>query len=244
LADGVPSGIVDIGWNGRLHRSLARLLCNGEIAPPGGLHGFYFGLVCASQPTAEHPLRAYFCAGGQPLRRERVCSNKALWELFVAADAGGVIGYEDKEDGRVVPVLSEDGWREAVNWGIEYQQSAVVKFTEYLTEALGTPETCSSEDFAAVSELLLELFTTEPSLQEADAYGSFLFAEDQTHSPLYELAPRLSVQDSLKVLLGHGQKHNHVWLAASARRSGSLIAALLSPRVMQLRNRLKKALGR
>ncbi|MEL7029471.1 MAG: hypothetical protein AAGL49_09725, partial [Pseudomonadota bacterium] len=83
LLDQGPFGIVDIGWNGRLQRALARMLTDIDPDAADRLHGFYLGLS-KRQPENEAGQQHAFCDGA-PIRLARAGYRyPALLEVFCA----------------------------------------------------------------------------------------------------------------------------------------------------------------
>jgi hypothetical protein len=69
------------------------------------------------------------------------------------------------------------------------------------------------------SELLLHEFINYPSLEEAKVFGSFSFAEDQSESKFYQLAPKYSLYESINFLITKKHKHGNVWYQGTVKRN-------------------------
>lgn len=237
VSKGAPFGIVDIGWNGRLQRSLGRILHAGGCYPSGGTDGFYF---CLSRRTRTFPidrLDAFFCDGEllSHRKRDKLCPP-VLIELFAAADHGGVKGY--MHDGsRYVPEfrgLVQEGRNE---WPVLIQQGGAVEFVRQLTSVLGQGEYRANEcEF--VAEAALSSFVECPSLDEAKVYGGQHSEEDQGGGGALELAPPLHLRDALRYLLTGELVHHCVWIEGSRRRGNSLVHVVLSRRILEIRRRI------
>ena len=131
LLDDTPWAMVDIGWHGNLQRSLGRVLALGGSAR--AVTGFYFGLVPGAAVPAGDTAIGYWNqvpARGHGVRR----LNHALWEIFLSADHGSVLGYREA-GGRFVAELREARNERALGWGLATLQAAVLKFVEVLEEA-------------------------------------------------------------------------------------------------------------
>ena len=225
LFDKIPFGIVDIGWNGRLQRSLSKLLSVANMYPEFGVYGFYFGL---SKRLKAHPtdnLLAYFSDVDKPSIRDGICRYRGLFELFVAADHGGTVRFE-KYDNKYVPILRSEKNQAALNWGLETQQMAITIWTKNIISSL-TKKECNPELFVELSEILLNNFIFHPSTQESTVFGSFMVAEDQNEHIAYKLAPKYRTIDAINLLLFKKDLHQNVWLPAAISLSSFLPKNLL-----------------
>ena len=83
LTDGVPWGLVDLGWNGRLQSSLKSLI-GSELRHP--IKGFYFALF--KRPTGVGELEAYFCDWQAGLGLLKSPLHAAMMEMFCTAPHG------------------------------------------------------------------------------------------------------------------------------------------------------------
>jgi hypothetical protein len=211
LFDAVPYAVVDIGWNGRLQRSL------GTIIALGGhdrrLVGYYFGLRARVDPRPHDELNAYLWDGAESLPYGTVgFQTRTLMEIFAAADHGGVVGYQDSGEPR--PVLAAEKNRAAMEWGVAIQQEGIVGFVDALDatalEGLASPE------WRGPWAGLLRQFFLHPAPAEARAYGRFPVAEDQNEVLQQSLARPFTVRDAFRALVrGTAAHHHNEWRAAS-----------------------------
>ena len=186
LLDGTPWAMVDIGWHGNLQRSLGRLLALGGAPPP--VTGFYFGLVPeASVPEGDTMLGFWnqLPAHGHGVQR----LNHALWEIFLSADHGGVLGYRAVA-GKFEPELREPRNERALAWGMATLQAAVLKFTECWLEVAPQPP-CSPTDWLAVAREVYLDFYRRPACAEAAVWGGIPFADGQVERDFHSLTPSL-----------------------------------------------------
>lgn len=219
INDGDKFGLVDIGWNGRLQRSFSNLLAANSMYPDGGVYGFYFGLSRRLKACPTDELLTYFCDVSGAWQRDAFI-NKALLEVFVAADHGGTSKFQ-KIDGRYSPVLRSENNDSAINWGLTLQQDAVDFFAHQLTQNL-QPEDCKIEHFVKASEMILRTMTMFPSQDEANVFGSFQTTEDQNDSISYDLSPVLGINDFLSLITINRKPHNNAWLSASFARNPNI----------------------
>jgi predicted HAD superfamily hydrolase len=219
ITDGEKFALVDIGWNGRLQRSFSNLLASSSLYPEGGVHGFYFGLSKRLKAFPSDRLLTYFCDVDNLLQKD-VDIHKSLLEVFVAADHGGTIKYQQSE-GRYQPVLRSERNDSAIDWGLTVQQTAVESFATILTENIDVSE-CQVEHFIEISAKILKQMTIFPSSDEAKVFGSFKTTEDQNDSIDYELSPVLGIRDFWLLLISNKKPNNSTWLSASFARSNTL----------------------
>ena len=231
LGDGVPFGIVDIGWHGRLQCSLSKLLQLADMYPSEGISGFYFGLCKKIKKFSQERLFAYFSDFDRPSKRDSLC-HKALLELFVTADHGGTVRFE-LENGVFVSILRSKENNKALEWGLAVQHSAVEVYANQFVDCLKT-DLLDSNTLLKASEKLLRQFIQYPSKLESEVFGSFLFAEDQTENTMYELAPKYQLADALNLVWDRQHPHHNVWYAASLRRTNSLIKLVVHPRIRKM----------
>ena len=213
--------IVDIGWNGRLQRSLSRILRTESGNEFQGLIGYYFGLVRRASPDVNDALHA-FAFAPEDSTGASLANYRYLIELFCSADHESCIGYRfDESLATVVPKLGEQGLEDGADWGIRIQQQAALTFAAYYLDGCVAeglqPEVISRQTL--VQNTLL--FCASPSEAEAEAYGKIAFFEDQTHSRGHELAPVRSSLELVKMALGLAPRpHGNFWGAGTlARRS-------------------------
>ncbi len=239
MGDGKRFAIVDIGWHGRLQRSLSKLLKIGDLYPQAGLVGFYFGLSKRMQDCQTDRLEAYFSDPEQPSSRDALCQFRALFELFMTADHGGTMKF-DLSEGKYIPVLRYEKNHKVIDWGLLIQQQAICEFTHQLSQQIAPPAAIDP-DYLAASEILLNEFIHRPSVRESEVYGAFLFAEDQAENVLYELAPVYRLTDCFNLLLHGRQIHHNIWFPATKNRSSTVARILLDRNAIAVAFRFQAA---
>lgn len=222
LADGVPFATVDVGWTGRSQRSFSKLLDAGGMYPETGMLGLYFGLTGAKtgmkKAFSSDQLIPYFMKGHPPSEK-RLFATPEIIELFMAADHGSTVRYEQEND-RFIPVLRQEKNENALKWGLNVQQSAVLEFTDRLTSVFH-PEDCPVDYFERVTTQLLKTFFSHPDKKEAAVFGSLTFAQEQAESRFEELAPVFTPTESLQAMMNSSRIHNFAWISASIQRSST-----------------------
>ncbi|MBD2254577.1 HAD family hydrolase [Nostoc parmelioides] len=241
LADEIPFVIVDIGWNGRLQRSLSKLLNIADMYPAYGLYGFYFGLSRKLKAFPEDCLFAYFSDVDSPSERDNLC-HRALLELFVAADHGGTIRFES-QNGVFTPILRSKDNNKALEWGLLVQQSSIKHYAQIITKCIKYTD-LDINALLKASEKVLKEFVLLPNLKESDVFGSFIFAEDQTENVLYELAPPYKLFDLWNLFLYARHPHHNVWLPASSKRTNYFIKLIIHSKILTITSKIRSLMSR
>jgi predicted HAD superfamily hydrolase len=225
MGDGSTFALADIGWSGKSQTSFSKLLQVGGMYPEQGICGLYFGLQFPVKPFQQDTATGYFFYPDASVERNSLIYRELL-ELFVYADHPSTTAY-DVVDGVYGPVFREKVSHAALEWGIETQQNAIVKFAECLTDVL-TPEDCASDYFHQISDNLLRLFIHNPSAEEAEAYGSFKFSPNIMEDFFFEFARVYQNKDLLPLLtqLRKGKTYA-AWLPASIQRSSPSVRPLM-----------------
>jgi FMN phosphatase YigB (HAD superfamily) len=226
LFEQVPYALVDIGWNGRLQRSLGKMLATAGDRPTPGTLGFYFGLWQKSRACAEDRMEGFFHDPDRHNARRRPLCNGPLLEQFTEADHGTTLGY-GRLDTQWQPVLKEARNTVAIEWGLEIQHAAILAFARQVQAHFLPRVTDIPKDLLeSLPESLLDEFLFRPDLAEADAYGSFEKTGAQEHGDQAELAPRIGALVAMRLaLLGQGRfgragDPRVLWLPGSLTRSG------------------------
>lgn len=224
IGDGTSFAIVDSGWTGRSQRSFSKILAIGNLYPPGGVPGFYFGLERRITPFSTDRLIPYFLEP-DAITERRSLSSSPILELFLAADHGSTVRYEKQDDG-YIPILRSEKNEKGLKWGVLVQQQAILDFTERLTDHL-QPEECEVRYFHQVTEDLLKTFIHSPNKEEAQVFGSQPFSDQQLESKFHDLAPAYSLVDGFKMIFDKHYISDFVWLPASIQRSSPLTRSVL-----------------
>ncbi len=224
IGDGTSFAIVDSGWTGRSQRSFSKILAIGNLYPPGGVPGFYFGLERRITPFSTDRLIPYFLEP-DAITERRSLSSSPILELFLAADHGSTVRYEKQDDG-YIPILRSEKNEKGLKWGVLVQQQATLDFTERLTDHL-QPEECEVRYFHQVTEDLLKTFIHSPNKEEAQVFGSQPFSDQQLESKFHDLAPAYSLVDGFKMIFDKHYISDFVWLPGSIQRSSPLTRSVL-----------------
>jgi FMN phosphatase YigB (HAD superfamily) len=224
IDDFMQWGFVDIGWRGRLQISLERLLLSCGLLPINmALHGFYFGL---HQVDPKDNREAFFILNGKPAARQGMI-NTAILELMTAAPHGTTLGYNTNDSG-VIPILDRANSK-ALDWGLQTHIDACLDACQSIVDNLDNHE-LEQINWSAISEAVLPIFINSPSKDEAEVFGAWPVSEDQKEEIYYELAPLLSIGDSIGYLFSGRLPHHNVWFKGALGRSARLSKLVINRR--------------
>lgn len=166
--DGVPHGLVEIGWHGRIQAAVNRVIeTEGHESAPW----FYFGLNNdPPRPGMEQEAFFFDRRTGKELHYHlpRVIP---MMESFCRADHGLTLEYRE-QDGRIGPVFQDDGYDQVVEWGLPRVQRTVQRYAEVLAES--APGLLGQELRPSLLAVL-RAFWFDPSPDEARSWGAFPF---------------------------------------------------------------------
>lgn len=246
-----PVGIVDLGWHGRLQDSMRRLFRAAGRNP--ALHGFYFALLKGTpdEPGFTKDALLFDLRLGQnefPMIPDLV----PLMESFSTAPHGSLRRFTRRADGTVAPDFDPAMSGALQAWGLTAAHSAMDRFAE----ALGHRQ-LALEELAALPPQMaqwLHAFSTEPSIDEARAWGAYPYVDDQAGHGQAALAKRIPTSlDNVKSALVFGEPthlqpdpHDRIqWTGASralAAQQSSLLRTALG--LGRMKVRATKALRR
>lgn len=240
--------MVDLGWHGRLQRSLQRLAdLDEEGGRPTRLIGLYLALRSRPQGIPPEAMRG-FLQDGDVLHR----LNPVLLEMFCAADHGTVRRYRRRADGGFEAELAAPVDRPVVEWGLGALQAGILAFARELAAAMALAGGGQVVEDAVEGWIALlrdgglaayQGFRREPDAAEAEAFGRFPHADGQAHEVSADCAPRIGPALRLKLGLGlAAADYGGHWPEASIRRGGGRLAAVLFA-LKRLRRRLAAALA-
>lgn len=208
-------GVVDIGWRGMLQRSLCQMLESANLYPEGGLATFYVALMNECKTFSNESRYAYFD------RAEfREISNFHLFEIFSSADHGTCLGYKDNAGNGVAPVLKEERNAPMIEWGIDVQQEGIVAFANSFISELSKDGQQTVPGMKEMVMSILKAFSRKPSREEAEAYGSVDFYDDQEERSVFRTATRIARTDAIKYPFAHDTSRKYgLWPEGTFRLS-------------------------
>jgi FMN phosphatase YigB (HAD superfamily) len=181
-------GIVDIGWKGRLQRSICLAAQHEGLDITARLHGFYLGLY--DYPAASGSFEVFL--DDHKAKNLKPFVRGSLFEVFCAASHGTTLAYRSELGNRFVPVLAVDRNEEAISWGIYTQQDSVNNFSRDLLLTIETYGVTLNELENALvlcASTVVRSLISRPRKKDADALGSFPHSADQNHKLFTDIAP-------------------------------------------------------
>jgi hypothetical protein len=175
-ADDGEVAVVDIGWNGRMQRSLVETLSLDE-AQSLAMHGFYLGIL--RTPAGHFGSYTAWLFDLRSGARPYCASHFQLFETLFSAPHATTYGYERNGAGEVVPSLARhdagsDAWPELVAF-----QTIILDICESVRcdrgELLNAEQSIRSLSRKAVSRIF-----RAPEREHALAFAGVSFSSDQT----------------------------------------------------------------
>jgi predicted HAD superfamily hydrolase len=171
------AAIVDIGWNGRMQRSIVQVLAPTE-SDTTRIHGFYLGIL--RTPSGSY---GNYTAWLFDLRKEvqpYCASHFQLFETLFAAPHGTTYGYRRNAGGDVVPTLAEhdpmtSAWPELG----AYHQNILDISANIVT---GQDDMVRAEpEIRAICRHAIARMFRAPDRDQAMAFSRFGFSSDQAN---------------------------------------------------------------
>ena len=189
--------------------------------------GFYFGLSRrASEAGLEKREAFFFDEGRQTGFLKREYWVEPMLEVFCAADHGTTLRFETS-NGRVIPVLKSPRNDAALAWGLVTQQKAILEFAGFALA--GCPSDFDPESLRPAIHELLGAFWNSPSPAEAEAWGTYPYADDQAEAYSHKLGEPFGWVDCLRSVY-RGQMtppHRAGWIAGGLMRSAKPVRWVL-----------------
>jgi FMN phosphatase YigB (HAD superfamily) len=232
LLDGVPSALVDAGWEGRTAAAFDHLVRRGD----GGQaeHLVIGTLPSAADPRTEDGVRLtpwLFDRQRAPESWPGFPAPNLLVEMLCAGTTGRTLGYRVDDD-QVRPVLAAADNQPVLDWGLPQMQAVAVRAAELVAPHLS--ETALHLDLRGAVEAVLRAFWTDPTDDEAQAWGSFPW-EEEIWPPFAPVAQRLTTGDVVARLRRGDRRlrRTNSWRAGSAAVSGEPWRTMLRLRAWQ-----------
>jgi hypothetical protein len=206
LAD-AATGLVDIGWTGRMAGSLIRVCETAGMSRPAVL---FWGHEPRPATGWTDPERVtawmYNTATGHGLQW-RVPDAPFLLETYCMGDHGIVSGYRADAAGQIRPVLLSPRNDPAESWGLSLYRSVLYEFTTALDPGSGLP----GDDVRPLVHQLLDAFWCCPAPAEALAWGAYPYDSDPAGTAARPLARPFTTEDHVR--------GDRAWLAGSLAMS-------------------------
>lgn len=232
LLDSPDWALVDMGWSGRMQRSLRTLLDGMGADRP--VSGFYFALNGPCPAAAGDRLYSYLDPEAFAVAGLR---HIPILETIASADHRSVAGYQRELDGRFGPVFRPQALESRNFRWARIQQGGAVAFAEEFSRLVSSEE-ASEEPLRRVSALLMKRFCGAPSREESRAYRLFRAGEDQAGGRLYRIAARIAPRQYWAAVLRGGRPLRRLrW------PEGCIAGSLNFPRVRIALLHVRQAIG-
>lgn len=213
------TGVVDIGWTGRMVGSLIQVC---EAAGMHRPHILFWGHEPRQATGWTDPERVgsyvYNTATGQGLGW-RVPDAPFVMETFCMGDHGIVSGYRADAGGKIEPVLLSPVNDAAVAWGLRLYRSTLYTFCA----ALGGDGSLGGDDVRPLVHEVMDAFWCHPTRAEALAWGPYPYDSDPAGTAIRPLARPFAAET-------RPTRGDRAWLA------GSLALSTPSARAAYLRH--------
>jgi FMN phosphatase YigB (HAD superfamily) len=187
MLDGGPIGVVDIGWRGRLQRSISIIVSTQDPAVSDRLSGYYIDLDVVPTDAGTFTRFAGLC----PEETFSWAGRASIFEVLCSAHHGTTVGYERDSAGVMQPILASPRNAEAEAWGVDLQQAAATEFARNVITVLSLAGINALDHLPALARTSLQVAKTvilSPSRAEAEALGTFRHASDERHTVMEEIA--------------------------------------------------------
>jgi hypothetical protein len=228
----VPFAMVDIGWNGRLQRSLSKILAYSTHGK-APVRGFYFALSDCPPVEDNNHFHAFIARSDAGELTRCVHAQRYLVEVFFYADHPSLLGFERSAGGRVVPRFSAADHTDIA--AIQCQQDGIEGFAHRLKNASLALEFAGlARGGAELERLRGDIMqatklagargfirtSSRPTDAESRAYGTFV----NDYWGFGEMAPPLRFMASLRCLFSRPNSllSRTVWLEGSITRGSPL----------------------
>lgn len=178
-------GFVELGWKGRSRRTLEQSLGPGAI---DRAHWFYLGLEEYLSTDLQERIHVFL--EDHSSLENRIPDLHEVAESFCIADHPSVSGYTNGRD-RVEPIFQQ-GIEDALDaWG---RIEMIGIYHRWISRLMETSQFQTPGFFAKdAARSLIDAFCRNPTAEEATAWGTFPFEQDQALGQSHPLAKRVSL---------------------------------------------------
>jgi hypothetical protein len=224
----VDAAIVDVGWNGRLQRSLGFLLEKSGHRPAKFL-GLYLSLNRRLSNAPGDDLRGFLADPERPERAALFYQYGKILESALSADHPTTVGFEFSDD--IARPLLGMPYLQSIQRKIALQHATIKAFTEnmiLLNRAAG--RSIESQAAQAIDNFISLI--TRPTPKDGLAFVGFPFVDGQTGNEAMPISRILEISDLLK-----SKRNLGYWTEGSLSASGFGAAAYIRRAVWRLRKR-------
>lgn len=223
LMDETPYALVDSGWIGTLQMSLQHLV-SAEAGKERKIYGYYYGLYDVPENADKEQYKSYYF-GKKSVWRKVYFSN-CLFETVFSSPAGMTVGYERHTDeGCIyVPVESENK---------NPNKDLMLEFKSLLMMYVDERMRCRDRNKAKKNSRELARLMSQPTADEAKAYGGMKFCDDIIEFKLQPVAAEWDAKELkkqgfvskmlIKLNIKKEELHESAWPEGSITNCGSRV---------------------
>jgi len=206
--------IVDVGWNGRIQRSLENILKKAGKCPEN-IYGFYLCLSNQCVYSKGDRICGYL---NNPFDTQNPHSwanqYRGMFEFFLSADHPSVSHYEAQSDGKISPVFLHQ--TDDDRFDVQRRHLAILAFTErYCTmERILGQKLIEELDFSIE---VLRNFLMYPSRKQAEIFSRYQVSEQQVEGYFVPMVKQITLYDALRI---RGGRRWGMWAEGSHALSG------------------------
>jgi len=247
LNDKIRWAIVDLGWQGSLQDSLAKIIAlagfrNREI------YGFYFGLIKNNNDDPNNIKMAYFFNLGSKDSYFQIGSDFiTILEVLTSANHGTTLSYYQNIEGRWLPKLRSNFADSYSMMGIECLRNGIYAFLDNLPHEIFNHWDFISETTKFKLATIMKFLQYSPTIKEAVTLGDFYYTSSPGDVNLKPFAPKFTLSKALIYGISYycnNRKGYTYWLEGSRKRSGGVLNIFLSWRCQRLLRKLGLVLCR
>ena len=202
------TGLVDIGWTGRMVGSLIQVCEAADTLGTSRPHILFWGHEPRPTTGWTDPDRVgayvYNTATGQGTEW-RVPDAPFVMETFCMGDHGIVSGYRVGGAGLIEPVLLSHRNDAAESWGLGLYRSTLYAFCAALSSS---DASLRGGDVRSMVHQVMDAFWCHPTPAEAVAWGAYPYDSDPAGTAVRPLARPFTDQD-------YAARGDRAWLAGS-----------------------------
>jgi len=225
LQDGVPFGLVDLGWGGNLQNYLDRILAPAVIPC-----GFYLQLIQATE--LKKAGRAFGWLADLPFIGLDGAAARAMLENFCCSDHGMTLGYRlhAKVWKPVFANTEKDGPERTIS---RIQHQAVGICAQAFVRLVDPPlESKKNQLLQLAAVRNFKKFLLTPSQEEAETYGAIRVTSRQEGGKAELFAPDFSLREVITAFCTGFGRMDAFWPAGSICRSRGWAKGFLALRIL------------
>lgn len=209
---GVPFGMVDMGWSGRMQDSIYKVLSSRKSNIE--INYFYFGTYNSgynkfTRYTTGLNQKKYFLATPMKLR-----THVTFFEAITCTDHGTTLSFKKGIDGKIDPIL--DSYVASNQWNIDSYHNKILDFANFFTDLqYNLPHT---RNYGLEIAIELGKQAEKPINEIAETIGDFPFTMGHNEKNIAILAPKVGFREIFLWAINRKNGFSN-WVNGSMRRS-------------------------